>query len=121
MVTERDLSEAQFRRLGAWLARAAESNPWVARLQLLFLIKHQVLTMNAKACLYQFGTLKRSGSDGNPIIWLNVLESGVVLFGPAVQVAEKLQAVAIILARADLRGLRAIDVRVPSAPVLTRG
>jgi len=47
--------------------------------------------------------------------------AGVVLFGPAVQVAEKLQAVAIILARADLRGLRAIDVRVPSAPVLTRG
>src|SRR5438128_1897468 len=62
VVTERDLSEAQFRRLGAWLARAAESNPWVARLQLLFLIKHQVLTMNAKACLYQFGVLKRSGS-----------------------------------------------------------
>jgi len=52
---------------------------------------------------------------------LHVVPAGVVLFGPAVQVAEKLQAVAIILARADLRGLRAIDVRVPSAPVLTRG
>jgi hypothetical protein len=38
--------------------------------------------MNSKACLYQFGLLKRSGSDGNPIIWMNVLESGVVLFGP---------------------------------------
>ena len=82
VVTERDLSEAQFRRLGGWLARAAESNPWVARLQMLFLIRNEVLTMNSKACLYQFGHLKRSGSDGNPIIWLNVLESGVVLFGP---------------------------------------
>jgi len=80
-VTERDLSEAQFRKLAAWLARAAESNPWAARLQISFLIKHQVLTMNAKACLYQFGRLKRSSSDGNPIIWINVLESGVVLFG----------------------------------------
>ena len=36
------------------------------------------------------------------------------------QVAEKLQAVSTILARADLRGLRVIDVRVPNAPVLTR-
>jgi hypothetical protein len=38
--------------------------------------------MNSNACLYQFGLLKRSGSDGNPIIWMNVLKSGVVLFGP---------------------------------------
>ena len=38
--------------------------------------------MDSKACLYQFGILKRSSSDGNPIIWLNVLESGVILFGP---------------------------------------
>ncbi len=82
VVTQRDLSDAQFSKLGAWLEWAARSNPWVARLQMSFLIKHEVLTMNSKACLYQFGTLKRSGSDGNPIIWLNVLESGVVLFGP---------------------------------------
>ena len=81
-VTRRDLSEAQFRRLGAWLARAAKSNPWVARLQMLFLIENQVLTMNSRACLYQFGLLKRGSSDGNPIIWMNVLKSGVVLFGP---------------------------------------
>ena len=36
----------------------------------------------SKSCLYQFGLLKRSGSDGNPIIWINVLKSGVVLYGP---------------------------------------
>jgi len=82
VVTERDLSEAQFRKLGTWLARAAELNPWVARLQMLFLIKGEVLTINSKACLYQFGVLKRSGSDGNPIIWMNVLKSGVILYGP---------------------------------------
>ncbi len=82
VVTQRDLSDAQFSRLGAWLTEAAQSNPWVARLQMSFLIKQQVLTMDSKSCLYQFGILKRSGSDGNPIIWLNVLESGVVLFGP---------------------------------------
>ncbi len=82
VVTRRNMSDAQFRKLGTWLARAAETNPWTARLQMLFLIKDEVLTMNSKACLYQFGVLKRSGSDGNPIIWMNVLHSGVVLLGP---------------------------------------
>jgi hypothetical protein len=82
VVTQRDLSDAQFRNLGAWLAATAASNPWSARLQISFLIKNEILTMNSKACLYQFGRLDRSGSDGNPIIWMNVLKSGLVLFGP---------------------------------------
>jgi hypothetical protein len=82
VVTERDLSDAQFRKLGAWLAAAPESNPWAARLQISLLIKNEVLSMNSKASLYQFGQLKRSGSDGNPIIWMNVLKSGLVLLGP---------------------------------------
>lgn len=82
VVTRRDLSDAQFRRLGAWLARAAESNPWATRLQMIFLIRDEVLTIDSKACLYQFGKLDRGGSDGNPIIWMNVLESGVALHGP---------------------------------------
>lgn len=83
VVTRRGLSDAQLRRLGAWLSRAAEVNQWAARLQMLFLLRNEVLTMNSKACLYQFGLLKRSDSDGNPIIWMNILQSGVVLFGPS--------------------------------------
>jgi Domain of unknown function (DUF4111) len=82
VVTERDLSDSQFRRLEAWLTREAKLNPWVKRLQLAFLIKNEILTMNSRACLYQFGLLKRTGSDGNPIIWMNVLNSGLILFGP---------------------------------------
>jgi predicted nucleotidyltransferase len=82
VVTERDLSDAQFRKLDAWLSRAAKLNAWVTRLQMSFLIKNEVLTMDSKACLYQFGVLKRSSSDGNPIIWKNVLKSGVTLYGP---------------------------------------
>jgi hypothetical protein len=81
VVTRRDLSDAQFRRLDAWLKRAAKSNPWVARLQISFLIRDEILKMNSSACLFQFGLLKRGGSDGNPIIWMNVLESGVILYG----------------------------------------
>ena len=80
-VTRRDLSDAQFKRLDAWLARLARSNPWASRLQMVFLIRDEVLTMNSRACLYQFGVLRRGGSDGNPIIWMNVLESGVPLYG----------------------------------------
>jgi predicted nucleotidyltransferase len=82
VVTRRELSDAQFRRLEARLAELAGSNPWATRLQMLFLVRDEVLTMNSRACLYQFGILKRGGSDGNPIIWMNVLESGVVLYGP---------------------------------------
>ena len=82
LVTRRDLSDAQFRKLGAWLRGAAESNPWAARLQMLCLIEKEALTFNAKASNYQFGILKRGSSDGNPIIWMNVLKSGVVLYGP---------------------------------------
>lgn len=43
-----------------------------------------------------------------------------VRFGPAVEVEEKLVALATLLERADIRRVASIDVRVPSAPVLTR-
>ncbi len=81
VVTRRDLSDAQFRRLGAWLARLGRSNPWASRLQMTFLLGGELLRMNAPACHYQFGVLRRGRSDGNPIIWVNVLESGVRLYG----------------------------------------
>jgi hypothetical protein len=81
VVTERNLSDAQFRQLDAWLARLAKSNLWTSRLQMSFLTKKNLFTENRRACLYQFGILTRSGSDGNSIIWRNILESGVVLFG----------------------------------------
>ena len=82
VVTRRKLTDAQFRRIGAWLRKFQSSNPWTARLQMSFLIRDRVLTGNASACLYQFGRWKRSRSDGNPIIWVNILESGIVLRGP---------------------------------------
>ena len=60
----------------------AKSNPWAKRMQIQFLLQDQVLTMNARACLFQFGVLKRGTSDGNPIVWMNVLRTGRTLFGP---------------------------------------
>jgi predicted nucleotidyltransferase len=82
VVTSRDLSNREFNDLRGWF-RSMSSNPWMKRLQISFLIRDQVLTMNAKACNLQFGELKRCGSDGNPIIWMNVLASGMVLHGEA--------------------------------------
>jgi len=81
VVTRRGLSEARFRRLGCWLAQMEKSNPWTSRLQVSFLLKDQVLTMNSTACHYQFGLLKRGSSAGNPIIWLDYQRSGKILFG----------------------------------------
>lgn len=81
VVTRDNLTDAQFKKLGAWLAQAAKSNPWFARLQMSILIRDQLLIPNSKYCLFQFGELKRDTSDGNPIIWINVLDSGVTLYG----------------------------------------
>jgi len=82
VVTRRDLSDAQFRKVDAWLAQTAKSNPWTTRLQMIFLVKKELLIVNTSGCLYQFGGLSRCGSDGNPIIWMDFLWSGKVLFGP---------------------------------------
>ncbi|HET7652004.1 MAG TPA: hypothetical protein VFK42_03140, partial [Acidimicrobiales bacterium] len=49
------------------------------------------------------------------------VSGGVVRFGPPDQIREKLLAVFTVLDHVDLRDLAVLDVRVPSAPVSTRG
>ena len=44
-----------------------------------------------------------------------------VVFGPARDIRAKLVALTTVVQKTDLRRVRAIDVRVPTAPVLTRG
>jgi hypothetical protein len=83
VVVRRNLSDAQFRKSRTWLARAAIADPWIPRLQMQVLRKGKLLRPDTGGCLYQFGVLRRSGSDGNPIIWMNVLASGITLAGPA--------------------------------------
>lgn len=82
VVVRRDLTDAQFRKLAAWLAHAADSDAWIRRLQMQVLLRSRLLRADTRGALYQFGALKRSGSDGNPIIWRNVLATGVTLIGP---------------------------------------
>lgn len=51
---------------------------------------------------------------------LRLAPSGVVRFGPAEQVVAKVQTLETMLAKVDLRRLAVLDIRAPSAPVLTR-
>src|SRR5919202_118945 len=43
VVVERDLTQAQFRRLQAWLGEAALTDPWVHRLQMQILVRSRLL------------------------------------------------------------------------------
>jgi predicted nucleotidyltransferase len=81
-VTLRNLSDGEFTAVGEWLDRKSRENPWTAKLQMSFLLRDEILVMDSKAYLYQFGRLVRCGSDGNPILWMNILKSGVTLHGP---------------------------------------
>jgi predicted nucleotidyltransferase len=83
VVVRRDLTHARFRELAAWLAHAAAADDWIRRLQMQVLLRGRLLRSDTRGALYQFGVLRRSGSDGNPIIWRNVLATGVTLTGPA--------------------------------------
>jgi predicted nucleotidyltransferase len=83
VVVRRELTDTQFRKLATWLAHAAESDAWMRRLQMQLLVQTRLLRPDTRGALYQSGVLKRSGSDGNPIIWRNVLATGVTLAGAA--------------------------------------
>lgn len=80
-VIRRRLSPTVESRLRTGLRRLRARHSWTRRLQLTILIQRELLRFNGYGWLYQFGRLSRSGSDGNPIIWANILESGRVVFG----------------------------------------
>src|SRR5258708_2013639 len=85
IVTRSEITERQFGDLEDWFACSTKVNPWTTRLQASILTRDEILKMDSSGCLYQFGKLTRSGSDGNPIIWLNILDSGVTLCGESPQ------------------------------------
>jgi hypothetical protein len=51
---------------------------------------------------------------------LRVRPEGIVRLGRSERMAEKLAALRTMVARADLRRLAVLDLRVPTNPVLTR-
>jgi Domain of unknown function (DUF4111) len=73
---------AQLRRLRAQLRELARKDARTRRLQLTLLLKRELFLANGDGWVYQFGRLERTGSDGNPIIWANIRDTGLVVFGP---------------------------------------
>src|SRR5438034_9989561 len=80
-VIRRRVSPVVVSRLRTSFRRLSGRHSWMRRLQLTILIQRELLQFNGDGWLYQFGRLSRTGSDGNPIIWANILESGQVVFG----------------------------------------
>jgi hypothetical protein len=81
-VTRRDLEDREFSELEEWFKNKGENNRWVKRIDMRFVIDQEFLDKRSRCCgFYHTGKLVRHGSDGNPIIWMNIGESGITLWG----------------------------------------
>jgi cell division protein FtsQ len=66
------------------------------------------------------GLASDSAAGANPEIDLDLSTGGRVRIGSLAALADKIVALRTVLARVDLHAVATIDVRVPTAPVLTR-
>ena len=82
-VTRRDLDEREFSELDDWFKNKGEHNRWVQRINMRFVIDQEFLDKSSRCGgFYHYtGRLVRHGSDGNPIIWMNIGSSGITLWG----------------------------------------
>lgn len=83
VVTARDLDDREFSELDEWFKLKGEQNRWIKRIDMRFVIDREFLDKTSRCCgFYHYtGKLVRHGSDGNPIIWINIAQSGVTLWG----------------------------------------
>jgi len=82
-VTRRDLDDHQFTELDRWFENKKKQNRWVNRTEMRLVINDEFLDKTSRCCGYYpyTGRLIRHGSDGNPIIWVNIAQSGITLWG----------------------------------------
>ena len=82
-VTHRDLDDREFSKLDEWFKTKVGHNRWVKRIDMRFVIQGEFFDKSSRCCgFYHYtGKLVRHGSDGNPIIWMNIGESGITLCG----------------------------------------
>jgi len=81
VVTRRDVNAEEFSALQKWFADSAGCNPWTQKLEMRFVVDGEFLDKRSRCCGFLSGKLLRHGSDGNPIIWLNIGDCGVTLWG----------------------------------------
>ena len=86
-VTRRDLDDSEFSELDEWFKNKQDQNRWVTRIDMRFVIDHEFLDKASRCCgfYHYIGRLSRHGSDGNPIIWINIRQSGITLWGKDVK------------------------------------
>jgi len=82
-VTRLDLDDREFSELDEWFKETGKHNRWVKRIDMRFVIDGEFLNKTSRCCgFYHYtGKLVRHGSDGNPIIWINIGQSGITLWG----------------------------------------
>lgn len=82
-VTRRDLDDIEFSRLGEWFNNKRAESRWIDRIDMRFVIDGEFLDKTSRCCgFYHYtGKLVRHGSDGNPIIWINIAQCGLTLWG----------------------------------------
>ena len=82
-VTQRDLDDREFSDLDQWFQNKKAQNRWIERLDMRFVIEGEFLDKASRCCgfYHYMGKLARHGSDGNPIIWVNIAQSGITLWG----------------------------------------
>jgi predicted nucleotidyltransferase len=82
-VTARNLDDREFAELDGWFNNKKELNRWLRRIDMRFVIEHELLDKTSSCCgfYHYIGKLTRHESDGNPIIWINIAESGITLWG----------------------------------------
>ena len=82
-VTQRDLDDREFSSLDEWFTNKRAESRWVDRIDMRFVIDGEFLDKASRCCGFHHytGGLIRHGSDGNPIIWMNIARSGITLWG----------------------------------------
>jgi len=83
VVTQRDLHDREFSELDEWFKNKDQQNRWLKRLDMRFVLNGKFLDKTSPCCGFHryTGKLVRHGSDGNPIIWMNIAQSGTTLWG----------------------------------------
>ncbi len=82
-VMRHDLDDREFQELDQWFENRRGRNRWIERIDMRFVIDQECLDKTSRCCGFYLytGKLVRHGSDGNPIIWINVARSGITLWG----------------------------------------
>ena len=104
VVTRHDLTGREFSDLEHWFRCAWETDAWARKLDLRFVLHHELLDKKSRCCQFHFGKFVRTGSDGNPFICINLRESGITLWGV------NAKHVAPVVSRAELQEALLLEI-----------